>query len=100
MKLRIHLFEWPSRHNVHFGSAAHARAVVRSACGEHFLFHTTFPRSNGSDERIASVTYILPGSPEASKLAPNLQRRIRHYLIRGCRSERLESAQDILRGEL
>ena len=72
MKLRIHLFEWPSRHNVHlalplmlvFSFALHAASL--------FFFHTTFPRSNGTAERIASITYILPDSPEAAKLGPIL----------------------------
>ena len=72
MKLRIHLFEWPSRHNVHlalplmivFSFLLHAASI--------FLFHASFPRSDGSFERAASVNYILPGSLEAAKLAPLL----------------------------
>ncbi len=72
MKLRIHLFEWPSRHNVHLALplmlvlsfALHAASI--------FLFHASFPRSNGSTERVGSITYILPDSPEAAKLAPIL----------------------------
>ena len=72
MKLRIHLFEWPSRHNVHLALplmlvlsfALHAAGI--------FLFQSSFSRANGSAERIASVTYILPDSPEAARLAPIL----------------------------
>ena len=72
MKLRIHLFEWPSRHNVHLALPLMLVLSFALHAASMFLFHTTFPRSNGSAERIASVTYILPGSPEASKLAPIL----------------------------
>jgi hypothetical protein len=72
MKLRIHLFEWPSRHNVHLALPLMLVLSFALHAASMFLFHTTFSRSNGSDERIASVTYILPGSPEASKLAPIL----------------------------
>ena len=72
MKLRIHLFEWPSRHNVHLALPLMLVLSFALHAASMFLFHTSFPRSNGSAERIASVTYILPGSPEASKLAPIL----------------------------
>ncbi|HEY5813222.1 MAG TPA: hypothetical protein VIT23_11295 [Terrimicrobiaceae bacterium] len=72
MKLRIHLFEWPSRHNVHLALPAMLilSFLLHAACL--FLFHASFPRSGGSPERFVAVNYILPGSPEAAKLAPML----------------------------
>jgi outer membrane biosynthesis protein TonB len=72
VKLRIHLFEWPSRHNVHLALPLMLVLSFALHAASMFLFHTAFPSSNGSAERIASITYILPGSPEASKLAPIL----------------------------
>lgn len=72
MKLRIHLFEWPSRHNVHLALPVMLVLSFLLHVGSLFLFHATFPRSDGSPERHASVNYILPGSPEAAKLAPVL----------------------------
>ena len=72
MKLRIHLFEWPSRHNVHLALPLMLVLSFALHAASMFLFHAAFPRSNGSAERIASITYILPGSPEAAKLAPIL----------------------------
>jgi len=44
--------------------------LLHAACM--FIFHATFPRSIGSPERSAAVNYVLPGSPEAEKLAPML----------------------------
>ena len=72
MKLRIHLFEWPSRHNVHLALPLMLMLSFALHAASIFLFHATPPRSNGSAERIASVTYIRPDSPEAAKLAPIL----------------------------
>jgi hypothetical protein len=72
VKLRIHLFEWPSRHNVHLALPLMLMLSFALHAASMFLFRATFPRSNGSSERIASVTYILPESPEAAKLAPIL----------------------------
>jgi outer membrane biosynthesis protein TonB len=72
LKLRIHLFEWPSRHNVHLALPLMLviSFLLHAACL--FLFHTTFPRAGGSPERFAAVNYILPESPEAAKLGPML----------------------------
>ncbi len=72
MKLRIHLFEWPSRHNVHLALPIMLvlSFFLHAACM--FIFHATFPRSEGSRERSAAVYHILPGSPEAAKVAPML----------------------------
>ena len=61
---------WPSRHNA-LRSAAHAHALVSPHAASMFLFHTAFPRSNGSAEQVLPSP-ILPGSPEAAKLAPIL----------------------------
>ena len=72
MKLRIHLFEWPSRHNVNLALPFMLVLSFGLHAVSMFLFHTTFARSNGSAERVATITYILPGSPEAAKLAFNL----------------------------
>lgn len=72
MKLRAHLFEWPSRHNVHLALPAMLVLSFLLHVGSLFLFHATFPRSGGSPERAAAVNYILPGSPEAERLAPLL----------------------------
>ena len=72
MKLRIHLFEWPSRHNVHLALPIMLvlSFFLHAACM--FIFHATFPRSEGSRERSAAVYHLLPGSPEAAKIAPML----------------------------
>jgi hypothetical protein len=72
VKLRIHLFEWPSRHNVHLALPIMLvlSFFLHAACM--FIFHATFPRSEGSRERSAAVYYLLPGSPEATKIAPML----------------------------
>ncbi|MET0224095.1 MAG: hypothetical protein ABW346_06930 [Terrimicrobium sp.] len=72
MKLRIHLFEWPSRHNVHLALPLMLALSFALHAASIFLFHASFPRSNGSTERAGSITYILPDSPEAAKLAPIL----------------------------
>jgi hypothetical protein len=72
VKLRIHLFEWPSRHNVHLALPAMLvlSFLLHAACL--FLFNASVPRWEGSPERSAAINYILPGSPEAAKLAPML----------------------------
>jgi outer membrane biosynthesis protein TonB len=72
LKLRIHLFEWPSRHNVHLALPIMLVLSFLLHAGSLFLFHATFPRSGGSPEQSAAVNYILPDSPEAAKLAPML----------------------------
>jgi hypothetical protein len=72
VKLRILLFEWPSRHNVHLALPIMLvlSFFLHAACM--FIFHATFPRSEGSRERSATVYYLLPGSPEAAKIASML----------------------------
>jgi hypothetical protein len=72
VKLRIHLFEWPSRHNVHLALPIMLvlSFFLHAACM--FIFHATFPRSEGSRERSAAVYSLLPGSAEAAKIAPML----------------------------
>ena len=72
MKLRIHLFEWPSRHNVHLALPLMLILSFLLHAASMFLFHAALPDSNGTSERAASVNYILPGSAEAAKLAPIL----------------------------
>jgi hypothetical protein len=72
VKLRIHLFEWPSRHNVHLALPIMLvlSFFLHAVCM--FIFHATFPRSEGSRERSVAVYHLLPGSPEAAKIAPML----------------------------
>ena len=73
VKLRIHLVRVafpPQRPLGVCRSCSCCRSLLHAA--SMFLFHATFPRSNGSPERSVSVTYVLPGSPEAAKLAPIL----------------------------
>ena len=52
MKLRIHLFEWPSRHNVHLALPLMLVLSFPLHAASIFIFHATFPRSNGSTERV------------------------------------------------
>lgn len=72
MKLRIHLFEWPSRHNVHLALPVMLvlSFLLHAACV--LIFQATFPRSQGSRERSATVYALLPGSLEAARIAPVL----------------------------
>jgi hypothetical protein len=72
VKLRAHLFEWPSRHNVHLMLPVMLvlSFFLHGACL--FIFQASFPRSEGSRERTATVYHPLPGSQEAAKLAPML----------------------------
>lgn len=72
MKLRIHLFEWPSRHNVHLALPIMLvlSFFLHAACM--FIFRATFARTEGSRERSVVVYHLLRGSPEATKIAPML----------------------------
>ena len=72
MKLRIHLFEWPSRHNVHLVLPIMLVVSFLLHAASLFIFQATFPRSEGSRERSAMIYYLLPGSPEAVRIAPML----------------------------
>jgi hypothetical protein len=72
VKLRTHLFEWPSRHNVHLALPLMLILSFLLHAASMFLFHAAVPRAGGTSERAASVNYILPGSAEAAKLAPLL----------------------------
>jgi hypothetical protein len=72
MKLRIHLFEWPSRHNVHLMLPIMLILSFLLHAASLFVFQATFPRSEGSRERSAMIYYVLPGSPEAVRIAPML----------------------------
>ena len=72
MKLRIHLFEWPSRHNVHLVLPIMLVVSFLLHAASLFIFQSTFPRSEGSRERSAMIYYLLPGSPEAVRIAPML----------------------------
>ncbi|MGA7392456.1 MAG: hypothetical protein WBL40_18735 [Terrimicrobiaceae bacterium] len=72
MKLRIHLFEWPSRHNVHLVLPIMLVVSFLLHAASLFIFQATVPRSEGSRERSAMIYYLLPGSPEAVRIAPML----------------------------
>lgn len=72
MKFDRHLFDWPSRHNVHlalplmlvFSFLLHAASAV--------IFQVTYPRSRPSPERPARVFFLRPGSPEEVRVEPLL----------------------------
>ena len=70
--MKIHLFEWPSRHNVHLALPIMLvlSFFLHAACM--FIFHASSPRSEGSRERSATVYSLLPRSAEAAKIAPML----------------------------
>jgi hypothetical protein len=72
LKLRIHLFEWPSRHNVHLALPLMLvlSFFLHAACM--FIFHATFPSSQGSRERSVAVYNLLPDSPEGARIGPML----------------------------
>jgi hypothetical protein len=72
LKLRIHLFEWPSRHNVHLALPLMLvlSFLLHAACL--FIFQATLPRSESSREHSAVAYALLPNSPEAAKIGPML----------------------------
>jgi hypothetical protein len=72
VKLRIHLFEWPSRHNVHLVLPVMLFVSFLLHAASLFIFQATFPRSEGTRERSAVLYHLLPGSPEEAKIAPML----------------------------
>lgn len=72
MKLRIHLFEWPSRHNVHLVLPIMLLVSFLLHAASLFIFQATFPRSEGSRERFAVAYHLLPGSPDEARIAPML----------------------------
>ena len=67
-----HLFDWPSRHNVHL--ALPIMLVV--SAGLHVAgvaaFQVVRPRAQAAPERSAQVYFLAPGSAEAARLAPLL----------------------------
>jgi outer membrane biosynthesis protein TonB len=72
VKLRIHLFEWPSRHNVHLVLPIMLFVSFLLHAASLFIFQATFPSSQGSRERSAVVYHLLPGSPDEVRIAPML----------------------------
>ncbi len=72
MKLRIHLFEWPSRHNVHLALPL----MIVLSLGLHtacvLVFQVAYPRPHRSPQRSAEVYFLHPGSPMAKRIAPLL----------------------------
>lgn len=72
MKLRIHLFEWPSRHNVHLALPLMIvlSLILHTACV--LVFQVAYPRPHRSPQRSAEVLFLQPGSPMAERIAPLL----------------------------
>lgn len=72
MKLPLHLFAWPSRHNVQLALPL----MILLSLGLHVagvaVFQVAYPRSHASPERSAEVYFLKPGSAEAAKIAPLL----------------------------
>jgi hypothetical protein len=73
MKLPIHLFDWPSRHNVHLALPLllFLSFVLHASCV--LIFQIYYPRAQAPALRSAQVYYLEPGSPEAKALAPLLE---------------------------
>ncbi len=72
MKLDLHLFDWPSRHNVHLALPLMLvlSFLLHAACA--VVFQVAYPRSQASPERSAQVFFLRPGSLEAVQMAPLL----------------------------
>ncbi|MFZ4681631.1 MAG: hypothetical protein ACOYMS_03940 [Terrimicrobiaceae bacterium] len=72
MKLDLHLFDWPSRHNVHLTLPLMLvlSFLLHAACAA--VFQVAYPRSKASPERSATVYFLQPGTPEAAQMAPLL----------------------------
>lgn len=72
MKLPVHLFDWPSRHNVHLALPLFlVGSFILHASGV-LIFQVFYPRSAAPAFRSAQVYFLRPGSPEAAALAPML----------------------------
>lgn len=73
MKLPLHLFDWPSRHNVHLALPLLLLLsfVLHASCV--LIFQIYYPRSQAPALRSAQVYFLQPGSPEAKALEPLLQ---------------------------
>lgn len=67
-----HLFDWPSRHDVHLALPIMLVVSVGLHVAGIFVFQVVHPRARVGPERSAEVYYLAPGSPEAAKLAPLL----------------------------
>ena len=101
MKLRIHLFEWPSRHNVHLALPLMLVLSFALHAASMFLFHTSLPafeRQRGANCYHHLYLTRLAGSSQAGPDSCRFGSGT--ILLRECRTERLEPAQDSLRGEL
>jgi hypothetical protein len=72
VKIDLHLFDWPSRHNVHLTLPLMLvlSFVLHAACAA--VFQVAYPRSQASPERSAEVYFLQPGTPEAVQMAPLL----------------------------
>ena len=72
VKLDLHLFDWPSRHNVHLTLPLMLvlSFLLHAACAA--VFQVAYPRSQPSPERSAGVYFLQPGTPEAAQMAPLL----------------------------
>lgn len=72
MKLPLHLFAWPSRHNVHLALPIFLVISFLLHVAGIAIFQVSYPRSHASAERSAEVYFLRAGSPEAARLAPML----------------------------
>lgn len=72
MKLPLHLFAWPSRHNVHLALPIFLVVSFLLHVAGIAIFQVSYPRSNAGGERSAEVYFLRTGSPEAARLAPML----------------------------
>lgn len=67
-----HLFDWPSRHNVHLALPVMLVISVGLHVAGVAVFQVVHPRARANPQRSAEVYYLVPGSAEAARLAPLL----------------------------
>lgn len=72
MKLPLHLFAWPSRHNIHIALPLFIILSLALHIAGVAVFQVAYPRSHPSPQRSAEVYFLQPGSAAAARLAPLL----------------------------
>lgn len=72
MKLPLHLFAWPSRHNVHLALPLFLVVSFLLHVAGVAIFQVSYPRAHANSERSAEVYFLRAGTPEAARLAPML----------------------------
>lgn len=72
MKFDRHLFDWPSRHNVHLALPAMLVVSFLLHAASAVVFQVTYPRPRPSPEHPARVFFLRPGSPDAVQVEPVL----------------------------